>query len=62
VLYTELHSTETAWELKPDHRYYPRLALGESPLNSQDTYLKDSFGLELAENTDTWWLAQPMSI
>ncbi len=62
VLYTELHSTETAWELKSDHRYYPRLSLGETPLSSQDTYLKDSFGLELPENTDTWWQAQPMSI
>jgi polyphosphate kinase len=62
VLYTEIHSTETAWELKADHHYYPRLELGETPLNSQDVYLKDSFGLELPQNTDLWWETQPMSI
>lgn len=62
VLYTEIHSTETAWELKADHHYYPRLELGEAAVNSQEMYLKDSFGLELPKNEDTWWQAHPISI
>lgn len=62
VLYTEIHSSETAWELQPDGSYLQRLALNEPALNSQNVYLKDSFGLELPEDVEEWWNVHPMSI